>query len=260
MEVGPANLLALTEGIHTREALELVREHLLGVMGPAASTKFSSELIKMSKFQMAQVYAASVMFGYFLRRVDKRFQLEKALGMLVGPEAQDDAVARLERLFSEADDSETTQDPDSPPPSYTVYEVSSDDQAESGGSETTSKADDDTATSDTTSSSSSTSSSSAGFEAGTSSGGLSPGFGARGSLKRQKSALRSYVEGFDQATMVETARVVSAEGAGVVERQTTALFGDIKALTQQMQAALGGGVSSAEELYMKIQQVCYRAS
>ena len=55
VEPGPANLIALTDGIHSKEALELVREHLLGVMGAAASNKFSNELIKMSKFQMAQV-------------------------------------------------------------------------------------------------------------------------------------------------------------------------------------------------------------
>lgn len=55
VDAGPANLVALTEGIHSKEALELVREHMLGVMGAAASNKFSTELIKMSKFQMAQV-------------------------------------------------------------------------------------------------------------------------------------------------------------------------------------------------------------
>lgn len=55
VDPGPANLVALTEGIHSKEALELVREHMLGVMGAAASNKFSTELIKMSKFQMAQV-------------------------------------------------------------------------------------------------------------------------------------------------------------------------------------------------------------
>lgn len=55
VDAGPANLVALTEGIHSKEALELVREHMLGVMGAAASAKFSTELIKMSKFQMAQV-------------------------------------------------------------------------------------------------------------------------------------------------------------------------------------------------------------
>ena len=39
-----------------------------------------------------------MMFGYFLRRVDQRFQLEKALGTL--PLSKEDAVARLERLFA----------------------------------------------------------------------------------------------------------------------------------------------------------------
>ena len=49
---------------------------------------------------LAQVYAASIMFGYFVRRVDKRFQLERSLGLL--PQNQEEAVARLERLFSQA--------------------------------------------------------------------------------------------------------------------------------------------------------------
>jgi hypothetical protein len=31
---------------------------------------------------LPQVYAASIMFGYFLRRVDQRFQLEKSIGTL----------------------------------------------------------------------------------------------------------------------------------------------------------------------------------
>jgi len=52
----------LTEGIHSKEALELVREHMLGVMGAAASSKFSTELIKMSKFQMAQVSGADALW------------------------------------------------------------------------------------------------------------------------------------------------------------------------------------------------------
>lgn len=47
---------------------------------------------------LPQVYAASVMFGYFIRRVDTRFQLEKQLGTL--PLSQEDAVARLERMFA----------------------------------------------------------------------------------------------------------------------------------------------------------------
>ena len=46
-----------------------------------------------------------------------------------------------------------------------------------------------------------------------------------------------YVESFDQATMLEMTQVVSAEGAALVEAQTGALFGDLKALQRQMQAS-----------------------
>lgn len=67
VDVTSANLTALTEGIHSREALEMVKEHLRSMMGSAAGA-FSNAGVKMSKLQMTQVYAASVMFGYFLRR------------------------------------------------------------------------------------------------------------------------------------------------------------------------------------------------
>ncbi|GBF90000.1 hypothetical protein Rsub_02706 [Raphidocelis subcapitata] len=258
VDPGPANLVALTEGVHSREALELVREHLLGVMGPAAGRQFSSELVKMSKFQIAQVYAASVMFGYFLRRVDRRFQLEKALGGAAadaadagaitageavgiaepapgagaGP-AADDAVARLEALFQRAGDVETASDPDTPSDA-SVYEVGGgDDEADSAAAADAAAA-----------------------RRGSGAGASGSGADAPpppGALLPVKSALRRYVESFDQATMVDTARVVSAEGAALVERQTAALFGDIKELTRQMQDAVGGGVGSAEELYARIQ-------
>ena len=46
------NLKTLTEGIHSKEALELVREHVLGVMGPA-SMAYSNTMIKMSKLQVS---------------------------------------------------------------------------------------------------------------------------------------------------------------------------------------------------------------
>jgi hypothetical protein len=39
------------------------------------------------------------MFGYFVRRVDKRFQLERGLGLL--EQGPSDAVSRLERLFAQ---------------------------------------------------------------------------------------------------------------------------------------------------------------
>jgi hypothetical protein len=42
--------------------------------------------------------------------------------------------------------------------------------------------------------------------------------------------------------MVETARIVSAEGAALVERQTAAVLGDIKKLTKQIQACTKHGL------------------
>jgi hypothetical protein len=248
-----ANLLALTEGIHSKEALELVREHLLSATGAAASGGFSNALVKMSKFQMAQVYAASVMFGYFLRRVDKRFQLEKAVGVLGGGDSgggagskfgglaqssldsadgaaaaqatDEEAVARLEALLARAADMELADDPDSAP-------TTTDEEAVAGGGDAERR-----------------------------------GRAREGEQQKQPRdlsprrkpptpTLRAYIERFDPQTMAQTARVVSVEGAAVVERQTTALFGDVKLLTRQMQAALraGGPVTSPSELYARIER------
>ena len=75
------------------------------------------------------MYAASIMFGYFVRRVDRRFQLERSLGMLA--DDKEEAVARLERLFSNADEFEIAEDPDSVPSSPGTSEAGSD--ASDGG-------------------------------------------------------------------------------------------------------------------------------
>jgi Protein of unknown function (DUF760) len=74
-----------------------VREHMMNLLGQTVLMPPTATL-KMSKLQMVQVYGASVMFGYFLRRADSRFQLARRTGML--PEDKEDAVARLERIFS----------------------------------------------------------------------------------------------------------------------------------------------------------------
>ena len=189
-------LKALTEGVHTKEAIEMVKEHMLSALGPA-SMAYGDTVIKMSKLPSAQVYAASIMFGYFLRRVDSRYQLSKQVGVL--PESREDAVSRLERLFASAEDSQP--DPDSP-------------QGEAP--------------------SSSSSSSSSG--------------------EPQKGALRKYVESFDQEAMMATARLVTREGAALVERQTEALFGDAKQLQAEMQDAVGQDAASMEELMQRVQE------
>ena len=103
-EFGPVNLLSLTERVHSAEALELVREHLGKALGgsPGEAPPMSAMLVRMSKLQAAQMYAWSVMFGYFLRRVEARFKLERALGGGALPRSQEESVAALEALFNAA--------------------------------------------------------------------------------------------------------------------------------------------------------------
>lgn len=202
-----AALKALTEGMHTKEALEMVKEHVLSILGPA-SMAFADTMIKMSKLQAAQVYAASIMFGYFLRRVDSRFQLAKQMGML--PESPEDAVARLERLFAMADELSDQPDSASPPPPPPPSSTSGKDETSL--------------------------------------------------VKKQKGALRQYVESFDQETMIATARLVTVEGAALVERQTKALFGDVKTLQSQMQQIVGEDAASMEELMQRVQQAVANGS
>ena len=66
------DLTKLTTGVHSTEALEMVKEHLMGMLGPEAAGAYSNTLVRMSKLQAAQMYAASIMFGYFLRKADRR--------------------------------------------------------------------------------------------------------------------------------------------------------------------------------------------
>ena len=225
------NLQLLTEGVHSKEAVELVREHLLGVMGPLGGDSSGiplTAMVRMSKLQAAQVYAASIMFGYFLRQVDSRFQLDKALGTLgtggseidqevtgsafadgadgnvdfLSRESTDDAVARLEQLFANS-----AIDDDGNP----------------------------------IASSSSPSSSSSGRK------------GGQGS-EDAKMALRQYIQTFNQETLAATARLVSHEGASLVERQSTGLFGSVKELQEDMKDAVGQEHETLQDLVKKIEQ------
>ena len=112
---GNGNLKELTEDVHSVEALEMVRNHLMQVLtGPSGGTAQSlNNMMKISKLQSAQVYAASIMFGYFLRRVDKRFQLDRAMGSL--PDDPEDMARRLEEIFNSAS-ADASWDEEEPPP------------------------------------------------------------------------------------------------------------------------------------------------
>jgi len=70
------------EAVHSIEAVEMIKEHLSLVLGNRNGGSDSNTVAEISKLRVGQVYAASVMYGYFLRRVDKHFQLEKSMKML----------------------------------------------------------------------------------------------------------------------------------------------------------------------------------
>ncbi|CDO98647.1 unnamed protein product [Coffea canephora] len=76
------------ERLHSHEAYEMIQNHLALILGNRVAD--SSSVAQISKLRVGQVYAASVMYGYFLKRVDQRFQLEKSMRIL--PRGSDDGV------------------------------------------------------------------------------------------------------------------------------------------------------------------------
>jgi hypothetical protein len=79
------------ERLHSLEAYEMIQNHLSLILGNRAGGDLSS-VAQISKLRVGQVYAASVMYGYFLKRIDQRFQLEKSMKLL--PNAPDESSVR----------------------------------------------------------------------------------------------------------------------------------------------------------------------
>ncbi|KAK7320203.1 hypothetical protein RJT34_04939 [Clitoria ternatea] len=78
------------EQLHSAEAYEMIQNHLSLILGNRAGDLTS--VAEISKLRVGQVYAASVMYGYFLKRVDQRFQLEKAMKLLPGATEEENSV------------------------------------------------------------------------------------------------------------------------------------------------------------------------
>ncbi|XP_030472949.1 UV-B-induced protein At3g17800, chloroplastic isoform X2 [Syzygium oleosum] len=86
------------EELHSPEAYEMIQNHLSLILGNRLGD--TTSVAQISKIRVGQVYAASVMYGYFLKRVDQRFQLEKTMKIL--PSASDDnEVNNVQRVFGE---------------------------------------------------------------------------------------------------------------------------------------------------------------
>ncbi|VVA93281.1 unnamed protein product [Arabis nemorensis] len=70
------------EVIHSAEAFEMIQSHLSSVLGDRTAVGPLSSIVQISKIKLGKLYAASVMYGYFLRRIDQRYQLERTMKTL----------------------------------------------------------------------------------------------------------------------------------------------------------------------------------
>ena len=64
------------ESVHSPEAFEMILSHLSLVLGERVVGPLDT-IVQISKIKLGKLYAASIMYGYFLRRVDERYQLER---------------------------------------------------------------------------------------------------------------------------------------------------------------------------------------
>ncbi|KAI3694333.1 hypothetical protein L1987_77297 [Smallanthus sonchifolius] len=69
------------ESVHSAEALEMIQNHVALVIGDRLVGPLES-IVEISKIKLGKLYAASIMYGYFLKRVDERFQLERSMNTL----------------------------------------------------------------------------------------------------------------------------------------------------------------------------------
>lgn len=79
--------------LHSHEAYEMIKNHLALILGQKLEDL--NTVAPISKLRVGQVYAASVMYGYFLKRVDQHFQLEKSMKTLPwGSDEEENAIKK----------------------------------------------------------------------------------------------------------------------------------------------------------------------
>jgi hypothetical protein len=69
------------ESVHSSEAFEMIQSHISLVLGERLVGPLDT-IVQISKIKLGKLYAASIMYGYFLKRVDERFQLERSMKTL----------------------------------------------------------------------------------------------------------------------------------------------------------------------------------
>lgn len=75
------------ESVHEPEVLEMVREHLANILRwtGKSETVVNWTMLKIKKLQLGRFYAASIMYGYFLKSVRLRHRLDLSLPSSCAP-------------------------------------------------------------------------------------------------------------------------------------------------------------------------------
>jgi hypothetical protein len=92
----------LVSMVHSAEEKEVVMAHMKKMLGPMMSydAMFSNATIKLMKLQTFEMFASSLLFGYFLRHTYKRFSLARSAGLL--PPDLTQSVALLEAIYEKS--------------------------------------------------------------------------------------------------------------------------------------------------------------
>ncbi|RDY04544.1 UV-B-induced protein, chloroplastic, partial [Mucuna pruriens] len=71
------------ESIHSLEVLDMIREHITTVTGLRAKSSVTEcwATTRVRQFLIARVYVASILYGYFLKSVSLRYDLERNLSL-----------------------------------------------------------------------------------------------------------------------------------------------------------------------------------
>jgi len=141
----------------------------------------------------------SVMFGYFLRRVDRSYQGAKKFGML---DSTGDSTDRIEAMLRNSGD---VQVPDPSSFEETIDDVFSFDDEPTSWSEEEEEFHHET----------------------------------EGGKEKRTISLKEYVERFDSKTLVQCASLMSQEAAILLQEYQYNLFGNIRDLQREMAMALG---------------------
>ncbi|XP_057785024.1 UV-B-induced protein At3g17800, chloroplastic-like [Salvia miltiorrhiza] len=82
LEIWPSKDWEL-ESIHSAEVLQMVREHLRAVAGCRANSNVTDSwaTTEVQRFRLCEMYAASILYGYFLKTASLRYQLERGLDL-----------------------------------------------------------------------------------------------------------------------------------------------------------------------------------